>query len=100
MSGKLNGIQALRALAAIAVVALHFNEQIGFYDRGGAPRLLTSGVAYVGASGVDIFFVISGFIMYCTRAESVAGAAAAANFLWRSAVRILPLTGSGEPSAC
>jgi exopolysaccharide production protein ExoZ len=47
----LNGIQYLRAFAAIAVVIFHAEERTG-------------GIFRIGAAGVDIFFVISGFIMW------------------------------------
>ncbi|WP_119255157.1 acyltransferase family protein [Shinella zoogloeoides] len=49
--GTLYGIQYLRALAALAVVLFHAAER--------------SGHAFaIGAAGVDVFFVISGFIMW------------------------------------
>src|SRR5262249_43868408 len=47
---KLYGIQYLRALAALGVVAFHAAERTG-------------GAFVIGAAGVDIFFVVSGFIM-------------------------------------
>ena len=48
---KLHGIQYLRAFAALAVVAFH-------------AAVRTDGHFAIGAAGVDIFFVISGFIMW------------------------------------
>jgi exopolysaccharide production protein ExoZ len=48
---KLYGIQYLRAVAALAVVAFHAAERTG-------------GQFAIGAAGVDVFFVISGFIMW------------------------------------
>lgn len=47
---KLYGLQYLRAIAAIAVVAFHAAGRVG-------------GSFLVGEAGVDIFFVLSGFIM-------------------------------------
>jgi len=47
----LYGIQYLRAFAALAVVLFHAAERSGSHFR-------------IGAAGVDIFFVISGFIMW------------------------------------
>ncbi|MGO4566729.1 acyltransferase family protein [Rhizobium sp. 2YAF20] len=47
----LYGIQYLRAIAALAVVVFHAAERSG-------------GSFRIGAAGVDVFFVISGFIMW------------------------------------
>ena len=47
---RLDGIQYLRALAALGVVVFHAAERTG-------------GHFAIGAAGVDVFFVISGFIM-------------------------------------
>lgn len=49
--GTLYGIQYLRAFAALAVVFFHAAERSGF-------------AFAIGAAGVDVFFVISGFIMW------------------------------------
>ncbi len=68
-------IQALRALAALAVVAYHALQ----WDRGGFDA---------GRAGVDVFFVISGFIMWhVTSGRDVAPGA----FLWRRFTRVAPL---------
>ena len=69
---KLRSIQALRAVAACAVVVYHT------YDRGG-------NAAY-GGVGVDLFFVISGFIM-----AKVAPATTAVKFAQDRLWRIYPL---------
>jgi exopolysaccharide production protein ExoZ len=67
-------IQYLRAVAALAVVAFHALEA--------TPTRFP-----VGAAGVDVFFVISGFIMW-TLTESAE--AAPASFLWRRFIRVTP----------
>ena len=54
---KLYGIQYLRAAAAMSVVLFHATE------RTGSPHFV------IGAAGVDVFFVISGFIMWVISVE-------------------------------
>ena len=72
-------IQYLRAFAALLVVFHHARQFPGFKD------VIGTGI---GVSGVDIFFVISGFVMALT-----AGRAGypALTFLKRRATRIVPL---------
>lgn len=86
MTGRLANIQALRACAALAVLAAHVRGAEA--DYGGAntllPRFLDMGVA-----GVDLFFVISGFVMAHTAAAD-RGPRAAARFLYNRATRIYP----------
>lgn len=53
VSAVLNSVQYLRAVAALAVVVFHAGERTGLHFS-------------IGAAGVDIFFVISGFVMYLT----------------------------------
>ncbi len=75
-------IHALRAVAAMMVVAFH------------APLFLRPNVTYhvpthaFGAAGVDIFFVISGFVMECTTSEHDRPWM---EFLTRRLVRVLPM---------
>jgi exopolysaccharide production protein ExoZ len=53
----INSIQYLRGLAAISVLVFHLTE--GF-----------EGTKFeIGSAGVDVFFVISGFIMWVTTAD-------------------------------
>lgn len=58
--GKFENLQALRAFAALSVVLLHGLEIAGSY--GQAPQLLGFFGKW-GNCGVDLFFVISGFVM-------------------------------------
>jgi exopolysaccharide production protein ExoZ len=72
---KLYGIQYLRAFAATGVVLFHAAERTG-------------GHFAIGAAGVDIFFVISGFIMWVIAAERPVPPA---RFLAERVRRIVPV---------
>ena len=80
-SGDLIGIQYARALAAMMVVVFHLQPQ--FLRMGYAPPMW-SGLA----AGVDIFFVISGLIMWITTCDRPVSPL---TFLGRRLVRIVPL---------
>lgn len=77
---KLHGVQVLRAVAAYAVVAFHIMEFVRQYDLG-VPRFAT------GRGGVDLFFVISGFVMVHVTADDERPVA----FWSKRVARIVPL---------
>jgi exopolysaccharide production protein ExoZ len=74
--GEIISVQYLRGLAAVMVVVYHM---LGF-GRFGIPKW------QVGNQGVDIFFVISGFIMWTTAQKL-----SPRRFLERRLVRLVPL---------
>lgn len=74
----LNVIQYLRAVAALAVVASHAPDQVAVYMQYFDFAL--------GKAGVDLFFVISGFIMV-----TAARARSGADFFVRRLIRVVPL---------
>ena len=86
---KLNliGIQILRALAAVLVIIHHVLEESTPLFVGGLPRPLV----LIGACGVDIFFVISGFIMLHTNYNNFGRPGAASTFIKRRFLRIYPI---------
>ncbi|MEO6775066.1 MAG: acyltransferase [Kofleriaceae bacterium] len=84
---RIEFIQALRGIAALAVVMFHVRIWIAgpaFLDIG--PRLFENG-----AAGVDLFFVISGFIMVHTTWEARGGIRNAARFFAKRFARIWPV---------
>ena len=86
-AGNIEGLQVLRAVAALMVVVYHARLSV--------PG--SSGWPPFGASGVDIFFVISGFVMAYTTAKLSTPApfderlAAAGRFIRKRAIRVVPL---------
>jgi peptidoglycan/LPS O-acetylase OafA/YrhL len=86
-SAPVNSIQILRAIAALGVVALHVGHEGA--TRLGARNPLPDFSA--GAAGVDLFFVISGFIMVYASDALFARAGAAGYFFTRRLARIVPL---------
>jgi peptidoglycan/LPS O-acetylase OafA/YrhL len=86
---RLSSIQALRGVAVTLVVFGHFATDIREYHKA-ASWIVQSGLSTLGASGVDLFFVISGFIMvYTTTGKS--GPGDALSFLKKRFLRIFPL---------
>jgi peptidoglycan/LPS O-acetylase OafA/YrhL len=85
---QLQSIQALRGIAALLVVLFHaaaiWREWVG------APQAF-QGVWDQGWAGVDLFFVISGFIMVWVAGDRPQGARVAGRFVLDRATRIYPL---------
>lgn len=82
----LPGLQVLRAVAALLVVVAHAVGDLGGrgFDTGGFS-------AEFGNFGVDIFFVISGFIIVYASVPQFARPGAPWSFLVRRVVRVVPL---------
>ncbi len=74
-------LQALRFAAAMAVVLFHLAGALQ-HDHGLKANYFTAG-----AAGVNVFFVLSGFIMAYTTQPGLAPA----TFMWRRIARIVPL---------
>jgi exopolysaccharide production protein ExoZ len=84
-SGKLGNIQGMRAFAALAVVLFHLIVTAHRYD---IQISILSGAEYWGPAGVDIFFVISGFVMVESQRRKTLNPLA---FFKRRVARIAPL---------
>lgn len=87
-ASKLEAIQLLRALAASMVVVGHL---IGTVEH--RPDLFGPVIEarYAGGAGVDVFFLISGFIMVFASRRMFGSVAGARDFMLRRLVRIAPL---------
>jgi peptidoglycan/LPS O-acetylase OafA/YrhL len=89
----IRNVQALRAYAALWVAWYHTLQPVvtGAYGLKTTGSPLFQGAGGVGWIGVDVFFVISGFIMaHCTR-EIRGGKADACEFMWKRVKRVVPL---------
>lgn len=87
MTRRIQNIQALRGVAVLMVAVFHLAGMEAQF--GGGERLLPD-LAGCGRAGVDLFFIISGFIMVATTAGGGRGPAAAGRFLHHRATRIYP----------
>ena len=87
MLGKLQYLQGLRALAVCMVLFSH----LLMIEKKYSPEAILPEISRVGVAGVDLFFVISGFIMYMISSGEKVGWRLALNFLYRRALRIYPV---------
>lgn len=83
-TGRIVSLQCLRAVAALMVFAAHFSYSLTSYD-----RFYYDG--YLFSIGVDIFFIISGFVMFMLMDGIGVGAKNALDFLVRRVARIAPV---------
>jgi peptidoglycan/LPS O-acetylase OafA/YrhL len=86
-NGKTPHLDALRIVAAAAVVVLHYAE---YAKDNAAARFVFAHVQHFNLF-VDLFFVISGFVIAKQYLERVGGADDIKRFLWRRFARIYPL---------
>jgi len=85
-SKHLIGLQALRGAAALMVLLHHLVEEENAQL---AQRLIPHGLG-VGWVGVDLFFVLSGFIIFTTAAKAKSGMPVAAAFFSARFFRVFP----------
>lgn len=97
MSGApIPSLQSLRAFAALAVVAHHAMRAVTVNASPDLdlpePLLLTNhAMIELGAVGVDLFFILSGFLMVHIAGPYLEGRRSTGNFLLQRAIRIWPL---------
>ncbi|WP_421740076.1 acyltransferase family protein [Caulobacter sp.] len=84
--GRIDNLQILRAVAALAVVVSHScGDVIDIFGAGSAIPPLP------GQFGVEIFFVISGFIIWHIASRDFSKPGAWKHFAWNRAWRVIPL---------
>jgi len=83
-------IQALRAVAAAMIVVLHAESLVRIYAEQHNYSFAPIEIFPLGA-GVDLFFVISGFVIVYSSQGLFAEAGGARKFMVRRLIRILPL---------
>jgi exopolysaccharide production protein ExoZ len=84
-------VQALRAVAALLVVLLHMGlPDLGIDTMFADGHNWLAGFGLFGEFGVDVFFVISGFVMLVSTWNLIGTPKAGATFFLRRAIRIYP----------
>jgi exopolysaccharide production protein ExoZ len=85
---KIENIQALRGIAVLLVVFSHISILEGIYAQ---YDFILPDFFIIGFSGVDLFFVISGFVMVNVTRESFQNRGETQRFLYHRLTRIYPL---------
>jgi exopolysaccharide production protein ExoZ len=83
---KIPSIQVLRAVAALMVLGVHIAGEVQFSTSTEVPRWMG-----IGSAGVDLFFVVSGFVMVHASRELFGQKDARGAFIIRRLARIAPL---------
>lgn len=84
-NNKIQSIQVLRGIAAMLVVLFHFRTEINKTFPGIGDALFING-----SMGVDIFFLISGFIVFYVANDANSGINSSIEFLIKRLCRIIP----------
>jgi peptidoglycan/LPS O-acetylase OafA/YrhL len=93
MSRQLTSLQQLRATAALLVAAFHYEAQVNVIL--GRDPYVSGFFSWFGFIGVDLFFVISGFVIWRFAAEARERSGFRTDFLLKRAARVyLPYWGA------
>ena len=83
----MNNLDSLRIIAACAVVVLHYSDYVKDHPAG---RFMVAHTQHLNLF-VDLFFVVSGFVIASQYLGKVGTPGAVMRFLWRRLARIYPL---------
>ncbi len=87
ISKKYNTIEALRGAAAVAVVFYHVARHLNKFN--GTTAFLT--FFQFGHAGVDLFFVLSGFIIFHAHFKDIGRPERLRHYWWRRFTRVAPM---------
>lgn len=88
---RFTSIQILRGMAVLTVVIFHVSEMLSQYtDRHGIFCSFVS-IWQTGAAGVDLFFIISGFVMVQSTQGKFLKNGSSREFILKRLIRIVPL---------
>lgn len=83
---KILSLEAIRGIAALLVLLLHASQAISIFTQ---QETLKNFFAF-GNRGVDLFFVLSGFIIFFVHYEDINHPEQLGRYLWRRFARIYP----------
>jgi exopolysaccharide production protein ExoZ len=86
-AGRLDCLQVLRGMAAAMVVLYHSGTLFAVHTQ----QLLWHNIFRAGFSGVEIFFVLSGLVIYWVHGRDIGQASRARGFVMRRGFRLLPV---------
>lgn len=86
---RIQSLQVMRGLAAIAVAFYHTHLILSLPEYGGLDTM--GHLAVRGWLGVNFFFVLSGFIILYAHARDIGRPTALPNYLWRRFIRLYPV---------
>ena len=89
--GHFSSVQILRGIAALAVVLFHISEMLLSYTDGHGLFCRFASLWHTGAAGVDLFFIISGFVMVQSTRDKFQKNGSSSEFMLRRIIRIVPL---------
>jgi peptidoglycan/LPS O-acetylase OafA/YrhL len=87
--GHILALDGLRGIAILLVVVCHFQSNLGIFANGRAWPLVA--LAHAGWMGVDLFFVLSGFLITGILVDARGSDSYFSAFYARRALRILPV---------